>query len=52
VDGQATLDPETDKVIFHCRAEAKSPRPTENNVLSFRAEFKPKAMKVRGVADL
>jgi hypothetical protein len=52
VDGQATLDPEADKVIFHCRAEAKTPRPTENNVLSFRAEFKPKTMKVRGVADL
>jgi hypothetical protein len=52
VDGQATLSPETDKVIFHCRAEAKTPRPTEDNVLSFRAEFKPKTMKVRGVADL
>lgn len=52
VDGQATLNPETEKVIFHCRAEAKTPRPTESNVLSFRAEFKPKTMKVRGVADL
>jgi hypothetical protein len=52
VDGQATLDENAGKVIFHCRAEAKTPRPTENNVLSFRAEFKPKMMKVRGVADL
>jgi hypothetical protein len=52
VDGQPTLDPETDKVIFHCRATAKNARASENNVLSFRAEFKPKTMKVRGVADL
>jgi len=52
VDGQATLNAEADKVIFHCRAEAKTPRPTESNVLSFRAEFRPKTMKVRGAADL
>jgi hypothetical protein len=52
VEGQATLDPNAERVIFHCKATAKNVRPTENNVLSFRAEFKPKAMKARGAADL
>jgi hypothetical protein len=52
VEGQATLDPDTERVIFHCKATAKMARPTENNVLAFRTEFRPKLMKVRGVADL
>jgi hypothetical protein len=52
VDGQATLDAGAERAIFHCRATAKMVRPLENNALSFRAEFKLKTMKVRGVLDL
>jgi hypothetical protein len=52
VDGQATLGPDVERVIFHCKATAKTPRPTENNALAFRAEFKVKLMRVRGEADL
>jgi hypothetical protein len=52
LDGRATLDPETERVIFHCKASAKMPRPWHDNTLSLRAEFKPRAMRVRGVPDL
>jgi hypothetical protein len=52
IDGQPTIDPDSETVILHCRATAKTPRPLQENTLSFRAEFKPKAMRVRGVPDL
>lgn len=52
VDGRATLDPETERVVFHCKASAKTPLSWHNNTLSLRAEFKPRAMRVRGVPDL
>jgi hypothetical protein len=51
-DGQPTIDPESESVILHCRATAKTPRPFQENTLSFRAEFKPRAMRVHGVPDL
>ena len=52
LDGQPTIDPESERVILHCRATAKTPRPFQENTLSFRAEFKPRAMRVHGVPDL
>jgi hypothetical protein len=52
VDGRATLDPEIERVVFHCKGSAKTPRVGRDNVLSLRAEFKPRAMRVRGVPDL
>jgi hypothetical protein len=52
VDGRATLDPESDRVVFHCKASAKLPRPGHDNSLALRVEFKPRAMRVHGVPDL
>jgi hypothetical protein len=52
IDGRATLDPETKRVVFHCKASAKTPLPWHDNALSLRAEFRPRAMRVRGVPDL
>jgi len=52
IDGQPTIDPDSERVILHCRASAKNPRPFQENTLSFRAEFKPRSMRVRGVPDL
>jgi hypothetical protein len=52
IDGRATLDPETERVVFHCKASAKTPLPWHDNALSLRAEFRPRAMRVRGVPDL
>jgi hypothetical protein len=52
LDGQPTIDPDSENVILHCRATAKTLRPFQENTLSFRAEFKPRAMRVHGVPDL
>lgn len=52
VDGQPTLGSDSDRVILHCRATAKTPRPFEEGSIAFRADFKIQTMKVRGVLDL
>jgi hypothetical protein len=52
VDGQPTIDPNSERVILHCRASAKTPRPFEENSLALRADFKLQTMKVRGIPDL
>jgi hypothetical protein len=52
IDGQPTIDPDSERVILHCRATVRTPRPFQENTLSFRAEFKPKTMRVRGAPDL
>jgi len=52
VDGQPTLDPDSDRVIFHCKASAKNARPFQDNSIALRAEFKPKTMRARGAPDL
>jgi hypothetical protein len=52
VKGQPTLDANSERVVLHCKASAKTPRPFHENALSLRAEFRPRAMRVRGVPDL
>jgi hypothetical protein len=52
VDGRATLDPESERIVFHCKAAAKIPRPGHENSLAIRAEFRPRTMRVHGVPDL
>jgi hypothetical protein len=52
VDGRATLDPDSERVVLHCKASAKAERAFQENTVSFRAEFKPREMRVRGVPDL
>jgi hypothetical protein len=52
VDGRATLDPESERIVFHCKASAKIPRSGHDNSLALRAEFRPRAMRVHGVPDL
>ncbi len=52
IDGQPTLDPDTDRVILHCKASAKTPSPGRANSLSFRAEFHLNNMRVHGTLDL
>jgi hypothetical protein len=52
VDGRATLNPESERIVFHCKASAKIPRPGHDNSLTLRAEFRPRAMRVHGVPDL
>jgi len=52
IEGQATLDAESDRIVFHCKASAKVPSPGRDNTLALRAEFKPRAMRVHGIPDL
>ena len=52
IEGRPTLDPNFERVIFHCKASAKTVRPLQDNAIALRAEFKPRAMRARGVPDL
>lgn len=52
IDGRATLDPETERVVFHCKGSAKTPRVGRGNAIALRAEFKPRNMRAHGVPDL
>lgn len=52
IEGRPTLDPNSERVIFHCKAAAKTVLPSRENTVALRAEFKPRTMRVRGVPDL
>jgi hypothetical protein len=52
LNGEPAIDPESERVIFHCRANAKKPMPGRDNALSFRVEFNPRQMKAQGHPDL
>jgi len=52
IAGRATIDANWERVIFHCKAVAKTVLPHQENTLALRAEFKPHTMWVRGVPDL
>jgi hypothetical protein len=52
IEGRPTLDPSSERVIFHCKAVAKTVLPSQENAISLRAEFKPRIMHVHGVPDL
>src|SRR4029077_3148814 len=52
LNGEPAIDPESQKVIFHCRANAKKQMQNRQNALSFRVEFSPRLMKARGQPDL
>lgn len=52
LNGEATIHPESERVVFHCRATAKKDLPYRSNSLSFRVEFSPRAMKAQGQPDL
>ncbi|HVO58257.1 MAG TPA: hypothetical protein VMT51_11225 [Dongiaceae bacterium] len=49
--GQPAIDPESTRVVLHCRANAKKAMPSRENALAFRVEFNPSQMKVNGKSD-
>ena len=51
-NGHASLDMNAERVVFHCKASAKTPVASRSNTIALRAEFDPRAMRVRGVPDL
>jgi hypothetical protein len=52
INGHPSLGTNAERVIFHCRATAKTPIAGRTNTVAFRAEFEPRAMVARGVSDL
>jgi hypothetical protein len=52
LNGELAIDPESERVIFHCRANAKKKMQNRENSLSFRVEFSPRTMKARNQTDL
>jgi hypothetical protein len=51
-NGTPAIDPESEKVIVHCRANARKEMQNRENALLFRVEFCPRLMKARGQPDL
>ena len=52
INGHASLDINAERVIFHCKASAKTAVASRSNTIALHAEFDPRAMRVRGVPDL
>jgi hypothetical protein len=52
LNGEPAIDSDSERVIFHCRANARKEMPGRSNSLSFRVEFSPRAMKAQGRPDL
>lgn len=52
VEGHPAIDPQSEKIEFHCKASVKTPRPGRQNALSIRTQFHPHLMRANGVPDL
>ena len=52
VEGHPAIDPQSEKIEFHCKASVKTPRPGRQNALSIRTLFHPHLMRANGVPDL
>lgn len=52
VEGHPAIDPQSEKIEFHCKDSVKTPRPGRQNALSSRTQFHPRLMRVNGVPDL
>jgi hypothetical protein len=52
LNGVPAIDPDSVRVLFHCRASAKKEMPGRSNSLSFRTEFSPRNMRAQGRPDL
>ena len=52
IEGKPSIDPDTEKVVFHLRATAKKEMPNRSNVIAIRVDFHPKDMRAQNVPDL
>lgn len=52
IEGRPTVSPDADRVVFHCKATAKTARPGRPDSISIRAEFEPRKMRAAGRPDL
>ncbi len=52
IEGRPTVSPGAGKVVFHCKATAKTARAGRPNAVSIRAVFEPRKMRAGGQPDL
>lgn len=52
VEGHPAIDPQSEKIEFHCKASAKTPRPGRQNAIALRSQFHPRLMRANGAPDL
>jgi hypothetical protein len=52
VNGSPSLSADAERVVFHCRATAKTQIHGEPNEISLRAEFRPNRMRAQSQPDL
>lgn len=52
IEGKPAIDPDSDRVIFHCRATAKKEMPARAHAIAIRVEFHPREMRVQNLPDL
>lgn len=52
IQGEPTITPQTLKVVFRCRATAKTPHPQLPNALDLRVTFEPRKMRAASKPDL
>lgn len=52
VEGHPAIDPQSEKIEFHCKASAKTPRPGRQNAIGIRSQFHPRMMRANGAPDL
>jgi len=52
VDGKPTIELDSERIVFHCRATAKKELPNRENALAIRVDFHPKEMRAQNQPDL
>jgi hypothetical protein len=52
LEGEPTITCDTERVVFHCKATAKTTHPGRANFISVRVVFEPKNMRAAGQPDL
>lgn len=52
VEGHPAIDPQAERIEFHCKASAKAPRPGRQNAIAIRSQFHPRLMRANGTPDL
>ena len=52
VDDYPAIDPQSEKIEFHCKASAKTPRPGRQNAIAVRSQFHTRTMRANGAPDL
>ena len=52
IEGRPTITSDTERVVFHCKASAKTERPGRPDSISVRVVFEPNRMRAAGQPDL